>query len=56
MCLILGIHHMRHTSLDVAEGTVLRCQVAIALEWDAAFKGMNDPSGRAVKGVHEQAY
>jgi asparagine synthase (glutamine-hydrolysing) len=26
------------------------------LEWDAAFKGMNDPSGRAVKGVHEQAY
>ena len=31
-------------------------QIAIALEWDAAFKGMNDPSGRAVKGVHEQAY
>ena len=29
---------------------------AIALEWDAAFKGLNDPSGRAVKGVHEQAY
>ena len=32
------------------------CSTAIALEWDAAFKGMNDPSGRAVKGVHEQAY
>ena len=32
------------------------CSTAIALEWDAAFRGMNDPSGRAVKGVHEQAY
>ena len=32
------------------------CSTAIALEWDAAFKEMNDPSGRAVKGVHEQAY
>ena len=32
------------------------CSTAIALEWDAAFKGMNDPSGRAVKGVHEQSY
>ena len=32
------------------------CSTATALEWDAAFRGMNDPSGRAVKGVHEQAY
>ncbi len=32
------------------------CSTAIALEWDAAFKGMNDPSGRAVKGVHTNAY
>ncbi len=32
------------------------CSTAIALEWDAAFKGMNEPSGRAIKGVHEQAY
>ena len=32
------------------------CSTAIALEWDAAFRGMNDPSGRAVQGVHEQAY
>jgi asparagine synthase (glutamine-hydrolyzing) len=32
------------------------CSTAIALEWDAAWKKMNDPSGRAVKGVHEQAY
>ena len=32
------------------------CSTAIAMEWDAAFRGLNDPSGRAVKGVHEQAY
>ena len=32
------------------------CSTAIALEWDEAFKNMNEPSGRAVKGVHEQAY
>ncbi|MBQ0019502.1 MAG: asparagine synthase B [Bacteroidales bacterium] len=32
------------------------CSTAIALEWDEAWKKMNDPSGRAVKGVHESAY
>ena len=32
------------------------CSTAIALEWDSTFRNMNDPSGRAVKGVHEQAY
>jgi asparagine synthase (glutamine-hydrolysing) len=32
------------------------CSTAIALEWDAAWKNMNDPSGRAVGGVHVQAY
>ncbi len=32
------------------------CSTAIALEWDETFKKMNDPSGRAVKSVHEQAY
>jgi len=32
------------------------CSTAIALEWDAAWKKMNEPSGRAVKDVHEQAY
>jgi len=32
------------------------CSTAIALEWDAAWKNLNDPSGRAVGDVHEQAY
>jgi len=26
------------------------------LEWDEAFKNMNDPSGRAVANVHDDAY
>lgn len=32
------------------------CSTAEALAWDASFQGMNDPSGRAVKSVHEAAY
>jgi len=32
------------------------CSTAIALEWDAAFKTAQDPSGRSVKTVHQQAY
>ena len=32
------------------------CSTAEALAWDASFQHTNDPSGRAVKGVHEQAY
>ena len=31
------------------------CSTAVALEWDEAWKNMNDPSGRAVSGVHENA-
>ena len=32
------------------------CSTAEALAWDASFKNLNDPSGRAVAGVHEAAY
>ena len=32
------------------------CSTAEALASDEAFKNMNDPSGRAVAGVHEEAY
>lgn len=31
------------------------CSTAEALEWDNSFKNMNEPSGRAVKDVHEHA-
>ena len=32
------------------------CSTAEALAWDEKFKNMNDPSGRAVAGVHEDSY
>ena len=32
------------------------CSSAVALEWDASFKNRIDPSGRAVKSVHTEAY
>ena len=32
------------------------CSTAEALAWDISFKDKNDPSGRAVSGVHDQAY
>ena len=41
---------------SVNQEASVACSTSIALEWDAAFKNMNDPSGRAVKGVHEKAY
>src|SRR5574344_685064 len=31
------------------------CSTAKALEWDEAWKNMNEPSGRAVAGVHQAA-
>ena len=32
------------------------CSTAKALEWDAAWKNMDEPSGRAIGGVHNDAY
>lgn len=32
------------------------CSTAEALAWDESFRNMNDPSGRAIKGVHNTAY
>lgn len=32
------------------------CSSAEALTWDASFMNMNDPSGRAVKGIHSLSY
>ena len=32
------------------------CSTAKALEWDAAWKNMDEPSGRSIMGVHENAY
>lgn len=39
----------------VPGGKSIACSSPAALAWDPAFAGMADPSGRAVKGVHERA-
>ena len=49
-----------HFPSETAAATVpsvpsVACSTPIALEWDEAFKKMNDPSGRAVN-IHETAY
>ena len=46
----------RSAALSVNQEASVACSTSIALEWDAAWKQMNDPSGRAVSGVHQQAY
>ena len=46
----------KSAALSVNQEASVACSTAIALEWDAAWKEMNDPSGRAVAGVHQQAY
>lgn len=43
-------------ALSVPQEASVACSTKIALEWDEAFKNMNDPSGRAVANVHEEAY
>lgn len=46
----------RSAALSVPSVPSVACSSAVALEWDAAFRNMNDPSGRAVAGVHNDAY
>ncbi|MGB5822371.1 MAG: asparagine synthase B [Saonia sp.] len=43
-------------ALCVPQEPSVACSTKIALEWDEAFKNMNDPSGRAVAKVHADAY
>jgi asparagine synthase (glutamine-hydrolysing) len=50
-----------HFPSDSAASTVpsvpsVACSTPEALAWDASFKSMNDPSGRAVKAVHKEGY
>jgi len=50
-----------HFPLDSAAMCVLHepsvaCSTSAALEWDQKFKEMIDPSGRAVKAVHQDGY
>ncbi len=43
-------------ALSVPQEPSVACSTKTALEWDAAFKTMNEPSGRAIKSVHTDAY
>ena len=43
-------------ALSVPQEASVACSTAIALEWDEAFKNMNEPSGRAILNVHDKAY
>lgn len=40
----------------VPGGPSVACSTATAALWDAAWAGKEDPSGRAVAGVHDQSY
>lgn len=51
----------KHFVKEVAAQTVpggpsIACSTAAAIEWDATFKNAADPSGRAIAGVHVEAY
>lgn len=46
----------KSAALSVPSVPSVACSTAEALAWDEAFKNMNDPSGRAVAGVHQEAY
>ncbi|MFK5981622.1 MAG: asparagine synthase B [Flavobacteriaceae bacterium] len=41
---------------SVPQEASVACSTKIALEWDESFKNLNDPSGRAVANVHDEAY
>ena len=40
----------------VPHGMSIACSTPTAVRWDAAFSGRADPSGRAIAGVHKNAY
>ncbi len=44
------------SALTVPHEAGVACSTAKALEWDAAWKNQDEPSGRAIVGVHESAY
>jgi len=39
-------------ALSVPSVASVACSSGVALAWDASWKALNDPSGRAVKGIH----
>ena len=41
---------------SVPQEASVACSTQIALDWDKAFKNMNEPSGRAITKIHTDAY
>lgn len=46
----------RSAALTVPSVPSVACSTAEALAWDEAFRNLNEPSGRAVKGIHADSY
>ncbi len=46
----------KSAALSVPSVPSVACSTPEALAWDASFKDQNEPSGRAIKGVHEHSY
>jgi asparagine synthase (glutamine-hydrolysing) len=43
-------------ALSVPSVPSVACSTPQALEWDEAFKNMNDPSGRSISNIHNESY
>jgi len=46
----------KSAAMTVPSVPSVACSTAEALAWDKSFQNLNDPSGRAVKNVHQQSY
>ncbi|GFR44802.1 hypothetical protein Agub_g6137 [Astrephomene gubernaculifera] len=54
---IFESHFPQRAAMEtVPGGPSVACSTATAALWDAAWAGKEDPSGRAVAGVHDSAY
>ncbi|MDA9773485.1 asparagine synthase B [Saprospiraceae bacterium] len=50
-------HYPSETAaLTVPSVPSIACSTPTALEWDESFKNQNEPSGRAIKMIHQDAY
>ena len=43
-------------AMSVPSVPSVACSTPVALEWDKAFKNVNDPSGRAIANIHNKSY
>ena len=44
------------SAMSVPSVPSVACSTPQALEWDEAFKNMNDPSGRSISNIHNRSY